>query len=92
MTSTDLVGFTAASLTTLAFVPQVLHSYRTRDVSSISLGMYCLFTVGIALWLVYGVLTHAWPVIIANTVTLGLAASILWLKLTVRSLKSGSKG
>ena len=77
----DVIGYLAASLTTLAFVPQVAKSYRTRDVSGISLLMYLAFTVGVALWLAYGVMTRAWPVIIANGITLLLAAGILRLKL-----------
>jgi MtN3 and saliva related transmembrane protein len=79
------IGFIAAVATTLSFVPQVLQSYRTRDVSGISLGMYSFFTVGVGLWLVYGLMTHAWPIIIANAMTLMLALSILGLK--VASLK-----
>lgn len=85
MNLTNSIGFVAACLTTLSFVPQVLQSYRTRDVSGISLSMYSLFTLGVALWLGYGLLNGAWPVIIANAVTLMLAMSILGLKL--RSLR-----
>ncbi len=81
MNLTNSIGFVAACLTTLSFVPQVLQSYRTRDVSGISLSMYSLFTLGVALWLGYGLLNGAWPVIIANAVTLLLALSILGLKL-----------
>jgi MtN3 and saliva related transmembrane protein len=81
MINSNTIGFIAAMLTTLAFVPQVLQSYRTRDVSGISLGMYSFFTFGVAMWLVYGVMTSAWPVIIANALTLLLALSILSLKL-----------
>lgn len=81
MINSNTIGFVAAMLTTLAFVPQVLQSYRTRDVSGISLGMYSFFTLGVSLWLAYGVMTEAWPVIIANALTLLLALSILSLKL-----------
>lgn len=88
MLLSDWVGYIAAALTTAAFVPQVRQSYRSRDVSGISLGMYLMFTVGIALWLAYGWLTRAWPVIAANFITLGLAASILRLKL--QSLRKGA--
>jgi MtN3 and saliva related transmembrane protein len=80
-TMKDLVGTLAATLTTLSFLPQAWLTLRTRDVSGISLSMYTVFTVGVALWLVYGFLLGAWPVIIANTATLGLAATILALKL-----------
>ena len=57
---TDMIGTVAAVLTTISFVPQVWHSFKTRDVSGISLPMYSIFTVGIALWLVYGILLQAW--------------------------------
>ena len=76
----DLVGYTAAILTTVAFFPQVLKSWQTRDLSGISLTMYSLFTAGVALWLVYGVLLGTWPIIIANGVTLALAGVVLVLK------------
>jgi MtN3 and saliva related transmembrane protein len=79
----DLVGYVAAALTTLSFVPQAWHTFRTRDVAGISLGMYSAFTLGITLWLVYGLLVQAWPVIIANVVTLALASSILAMKLLI---------
>ena len=77
----DLIGSVAAVLTTVSFVPQVWHSLKTRDVSGISLGMYSAFTIGVALWLVYGILLLSWPLIIANSITLALAATILGLKL-----------
>ena len=77
----DLVGYAAATLTTLAFIPQTLHSWRTRDLSGVSLGMYSLFTLGVALWLLYGVVLDSWPIIIANTITLALAGTVLFLKL-----------
>ncbi len=80
----DLNGYIAASLTTLSFLPQAVHTFRTRDVSGISLGMYALFTVGVALWLVYGLLLAAWPLIVANAVTLALALAILVMKLRYR--------
>ena len=77
----DLVGYAAATLTTLAFIPQTLRSWRTRDLSGVSLGMYSLFTLGVALWLLYGVVLESWPIIIANTITLALAGTMLFLKL-----------
>ncbi len=77
----ELTGYLAASLTTLSFVPQVLHTLRTRDTRAISLGMYLLFSAGVGLWLVYGVFIRAWPIILANAVTLVLASTVLWHKL-----------
>ena len=79
--TTDIIGMVAAVLTTISFVPQVWHSFKTRDVSGISLPMYSLFTVGIALWLAYGILLGAWPLIVANGITLSLASAILGMKL-----------
>ena len=84
MLPTDAIGTIAACLTTASFVPQVWHTLRTRDVSGISLGMYSLFTVGVALWLVYGILMMAWPIIIANAITTSLALAILVMKLRYR--------
>ena len=79
----ELIGSAAALLTTGAFLPQAWLTLRTRDVSGISLGMYAAFTVGVGLWLVYGLLLMAWPIIAANAVTLVLAATILVTKLRV---------
>ncbi len=81
MQISDLIGYLAAALTTCSFVPQALHTFRTRDVSGISLGMYSVFTVGIALWLVYGLALSAWPIVVANAITLLLAGTILGMKL-----------
>ena len=77
----EVIGVVAAVLTTASFLPQVWHSFKTRDVSGISLGMYSVFTVGIALWLVYGLLIGAWPLILANGITLVFAVAILVMKL-----------
>ena len=77
----DLTGTLAALLTTLSFVPQAWHTFQTKDVSGISLGMYSAFTLGVALWLAYGLMLQAWPVVIANAVTLALALGILAMKL-----------
>jgi len=79
----DSLGYLAATLTTASFVPQALLTFRTRDVSGISLGMYSAFTLGLALWLGYGVLLGAWPVIVANAITLALAGGILAMKISL---------
>jgi MtN3 and saliva related transmembrane protein len=78
---TDLIGYAAAFLTTVSFVPQAWLTFKTKDVRGISVGMYSAFTVGIALWLVYGVMIQAWPVVIANVITFALASSILVMRL-----------
>ncbi len=77
----NLLGYPAAFLTTVAFVPQAWQSWRTRDLSGVSLPMYALFTLGVALWLAYGVAIGSLPVIVANSITLVLASVVLWLKI-----------
>lgn len=81
----DMVGSTAAIFTTLAFVPQVVKTVRTRHTRDISLAMWVLFCVGVALWMVYGILMIAWPIIIANALTLLMSATVLAIKLANRS-------
>ena len=84
MQTSDWIGYAAATLTTPSFVPQALHTFRTKDVRGISLAMYSAFVAGITLWLVYGLLLDAWPIVIANAVTLTLAVAILAMKLKYR--------
>ena len=77
----DLVGMIAGTLTTIAFVPQVWRVWKTRSTKDISLSMYLVFTAGVACWLAYGLMLGAWPIIVANIVTLGLTGTVLALKL-----------
>lgn len=84
MQSSDWVGYLAAILTTCSFVPQAWHTFRTRNVSGISLGMYTVFACGVSLWLAYGVMLGAWPIVAANAITLALALAILGMKLRYR--------
>ena len=77
----EWIGGLAAMLTTASFVPQVWLTLRTRDVSGISVGMYSCFTLGVALWLIYGLSIGSLPVTIANCITLTLALAILGMKL-----------
>lgn len=77
----EWLGYVAATLTTLAFVPQAIKTIRSRDTHSISLGMYAVFTVGLVFWFGYGIVLHSWPMIVANAITFLLAATILALKL-----------
>ncbi len=81
LTLADILGYIAGFCTTIAFVPQVLKVWRSRSARDISLGMYLLFTFGLICWLVYGLIVMSWPIIIANMVTLFLAALILIMKL-----------
>ena len=80
MLLSEIFGYCAAVLTTASFVPQAWHTFRTRDVSGISLGMYSVFAAGVACWLIYGWLLGAWPIVIANAITLTLAVAILVMK------------
>jgi MtN3 and saliva related transmembrane protein len=76
-----LVSAVAATLTTAAFVPQALHIIRYKETKGISLHMYVTFAAGVAFWLVFGVMIGNWPMILSNTITLGLALAILGMKL-----------
>ena len=77
----EWMGFVAATLTTLSFVPQAAKIIRSRRTQDVSLWMYLAFTVGIVFWLAYGILLDSWPMIIANVITLALSLTILCLKL-----------
>lgn len=90
MISIDTIGYIAAVLTTGSFLPQAIHTFQTKDVSGISLTMYGAFTVGIMLWLVYGVLLVSWPMIVANVITLAFAAAILTMKLRYKAPPSSA--
>jgi MtN3 and saliva related transmembrane protein len=81
MPLSEWIGYFAASLTTCSFVPQAWLTFRTKDVRGVSLGMYSVFTVGVALWLLYGLMMGAWPIVLANGLTLALASVILCMKL-----------
>ena len=77
----NLLGYIAGTLTTLAFLPQALKAFRTKRTKDISLAMWLLLCTGVSCWLVYGILLQAGPIIVANAVTLILAAAVLLLKL-----------
>jgi MtN3 and saliva related transmembrane protein len=77
----DVIGFTAGALTTVAFVPQVVKTWKTRSARDVSLGMLTLFATGVALWLIYGIIISSTPIIIANGLTLVLAVTNVVLKL-----------
>lgn len=81
MNIVDLIGSVAATLTTASFIPQVLKVLRSRHTQDISLGMYATFTIGVAMWLLYGITLSSWPIIAANSITLFLAGSVLVMKL-----------
>ena len=81
MGTATLVGYVAATLTTLAFIPQVIHTWRSRNMEGISAGMYTAFAIGLAAWIVYGILLGEWPIIAANSLTLIMVLFILVMKL-----------
>jgi len=78
---TQNIGFLAAILTTIAFMPQAIKIYKTNSVKDISLTMWFIFSVGVFLWLIYGILIMSLPVILANIVTLVLSLFILFFKI-----------
>jgi MtN3 and saliva related transmembrane protein len=90
MSTLDLLGYTAAFCTTISFLPQAIKVIKTRDTASLSLAMYAIFTLGVGLWLLYGIAKSDKAMIAANVVTLALAFSILWIKI-VNEFKSGRK-
>lgn len=75
------LGYFAATLTTLSFLPQVIRVYRTKNTDAISFWMYLMFSTGVFFWFIYGVMIQAWPVVVANAITLLLSLSILWMKI-----------
>lgn len=84
MEVSDMLGYLAGTLTTAALVPQVWRTFRTKDVSGISLRMYSIFTTGIAVWLAYGIFLKETPMMMANGVSLVLACAVLVMKLRYR--------
>ncbi|GAB2516115.1 SemiSWEET transporter [Lysobacter humi (ex Lee et al. 2017)] len=77
----EWIGYVAAFLTTVSFIPQAIKTIRTRDTRGISVGMYAVFTVGVACWFGYGLVLGSWPMIVSNVITLALSGTILGLKL-----------
>jgi len=77
----DTIGFIAASLTSMAFIPQAILVLRTGNTAGISLLMYLFFTCGVASWFTYGYMTGALPIMVSNGITLCMASSILTMKI-----------
>ncbi|HET8745575.1 MAG TPA: SemiSWEET transporter [Ramlibacter sp.] len=80
MQTSDVLGYVAATLTTVSFVPQAWRTFRTKDVRGISLKMYTLFTLGVAAWLAYGIVLGEVPMMVANSATLLLAIPVLVMR------------
>lgn len=81
MTLLTLLGLAAGALTTIAFVPQVIKTWKSKSAEDLSLGMYSIFCTGVVLWLIYGLIKWDIPIIAANAVTFSLAMTILYFKL-----------
>ena len=81
MINVQVIGLVAGSLTTVAFLPQVIKTWRSGSAKDLSLSMFSFFCLGVLLWLVYGIMTRDIPVIAANFATLLLASTILYFKL-----------
>lgn len=77
----QILGYVAANSTTIAFVPQMISIFKTKDTKSISLGMYLIFVFGVVCWLAYGIYKVDWPIIVANAVSVVLTSIILILRL-----------
>ncbi|GCE65876.1 MtN3 and saliva related protein [cyanobiont of Ornithocercus magnificus] len=85
MSYPDIYGFMAAVLSTIAFLPQVIKTWRTKKADDVSIVMLLTFIAGLLFWIIYGFQTHALPVLLANTMTLILNVAILALKLIYAS-------
>lgn len=81
MNTVSVLGLVAGAFTTIAFLPQVLKTWKSRSAKDLSLGMFLIFTAGVAMWLAYGFMINDLPVILANVVTLVLASTLLFFKL-----------
>ncbi len=77
----EILGFAAGTLTTIAFVPQFLKAWKTKSTKDISLSMFLIFTIGVSLWLIYGIMKLDYPIIAANAITVTLASMILAMKI-----------
>jgi MtN3 and saliva related transmembrane protein len=89
--TTEAIGLLAGTLTTVAFVPQLLKIYRTKSGKDISAKMFSLFSAGIVLWLIYGILLRSLPLILSNVVTLVLSLTIIALKIRYRQRPRGEE-
>jgi MtN3 and saliva related transmembrane protein len=81
MDGITILGLVAGTITTAAYVPQVIKTFKTKNTKALSAKMYSFLVFGILLWVIYGFITHNWPVLIANSITAVLASSILLLKI-----------
>ena len=83
----DILGYVSATFTTIAFLPQIIKTIRTKSAKDVSMGMFVFFTTGVFLWIIYGVLTKTMPLIIANSVIFCLAITQIILKIKYAKLE-----
>jgi MtN3 and saliva related transmembrane protein len=81
MLSPELLGYIAGTCTTLAFLPQVLKTYRTKSAKDVSVTMFIVYTIGILLWITFGIINHFTSIIVSNAVSLVLSSSQIVLKI-----------
>ena len=81
MDCTQIIGLIAGGLTTVAFLPQVIKTWKSKSAKDLSLAMFFVFALGTLLWLIYGIIIQQLPIILANAITLGLASVLLYFKL-----------
>lgn len=86
--SADWIGAAAGFLTTVAFVPQVWQTWKTRSAEDISMSMFLIFCMGVLCWLIYGISLGSWPMVFFNAITLGLALAIVGMKIYFARLKN----
>ena len=76
-----ILGIMAGTLTTIAFIPQVIKIYKMKDAKDLSITTFCIFSLGVFLWLIYGIVTREWPIVLANGFTLVLIFMIIAMKI-----------
>lgn len=79
-----IIGLAAGFCTTIAFLPQALKTWKTKSAKDLSLSMYSVFCTGIVLWLTYGIMIQDIPIILTNVISMILASSILYFKLSFK--------
>ena len=80
----SIIGSVAGMLTTIAFVPQVIKTYKSKTAKDLSLAMFSIFCSGVCLWLVYGIIRQDWPIVATNVLTLILSGILLYFKFTFK--------
>ncbi len=84
----DILGYLSATFTTIAFLPQIIKTIKTKSAKDVSMGMFVFFTTGVFLWIIYGALTNTMPLIIANSVIFCLSLIQIILKIKYDKIKN----